>query len=163
VPPSIRRYLTTDHERLDALLARAIASPPGIDEAAFGEFRAGLLRHIAMEEKVLFTDARARGDAPLRSLVGVLHADHAAIASMLVPPPTPALIASLRAVLDEHNPLEEDPGGLYDRCDELSGGDPASTIARMEAIPPVRASQYLDEPRIHQHIERMLAARRRAT
>lgn len=161
--PSIRRYLTADHERLDALLARALASPPRIDEVPYAEFRAGLLRHIAMEEKVLFVDVRARGDEALQALVRVLHADHAAIASMLIPPPTPALLATLRTVLDEHNPLEEDSGGLYERCDALSGDDAATTIARMEAIPPVRASQHLDEPRIHEHIERMLAARRRGT
>jgi hypothetical protein len=33
-------------------------------------------------------------------------------------------------------------------------------IARMTAIAPVRASEHVDEPRIHEHIARMLAARR---
>jgi hypothetical protein len=31
----------------------------------------------------------------------------------------------------------------------------------MMAIAPARGSQHLDEPRIHAHIERMLAARKR--
>ena len=83
-----------------------------------------------------------------------------AIASMLVPPPTHALIAMLRRVLGEHNPLEDAPGGLYDRCDE-AGDTARELLERMRAIPPARASEYLDEPRIHEHIARMLAARER--
>lgn len=144
---TIHEFLAGDHRRLDALLANAAADP-----AAYTEFRLGLLRHIAMEEKVLFPIARAEH----REVVARLHADHAAIASLLVPPPTPALLRTLEEVLAEHNPLEDAPGGLYDVCDRIGGDD---VIARMQAIPPVRASQHLDEPRIHEHIERMLAAR----
>ncbi len=158
---TIYQYLAADHARLDELLARAVADPEHIDQASYAQFRGGLLRHIAMEEKVLFADARSRRDELLKPLVATLHADHAAIASLLIPPPTPTLIASLRSVLDEHNPLEEDPAGLYARCDKAAGADVAAVIARMEAIPPARASQFLDEPRVHAHIARMLEARRR--
>lgn len=143
---TIHEFLASDHRRLDALLARA-AEPD-----AYREFRLGLLRHIAMEEKVLFPIARATH----RDVVAQLHADHAAIASLLVPPPTDALLRTLRSVLAEHNPLEDAPGGLYDICDRIDGED---VVARMQAIPPVRASQHVDEPRIYEHIERMLAAR----
>jgi hypothetical protein len=156
---TIHQYLAADHARLDALLMTAIADPQQIDEAAYAEFRAGLLRHIAMEEKVLFAYVRAQGDDAMIELVRVLHADHAAIASILVPPPTYALIDTLQRIFEEHNPLEEGPDGLYDYCDNTSSA--AALIHRMEAIPPVRASQHLDEPRIHEHIERMLAARKR--
>lgn len=156
----IHQALTADHERLDALLDRAAAIPDVIDRVAYAELRRGLLRHIAMEEKVLFAEIRARGSTDLIPLVKQLHADHAAIASLLVPPPTAASIALLRSILVEHNPLEEDPGGLYDACDVLAGEDVAAMIARMQAIPEVRASEHLDEPRIHEHIARMLAARR---
>ena len=74
-----------------------------------------------------------------------------------MPPPTPALIATLRGVLAEHNPLEDAPGGLYELSDRLGNAD--MLVVRMQQIPPVRASEHLDEPRIHAHIERMLAAR----
>lgn len=158
---TIQQYLSDDHARLDALLADAIADPQRVDLAPYAQFRAGLLRHIAMEEKVLFADARSRRDESLKRMIDVLHADHAAIASLLIPPPTHELIATLRSVLDEHNPLEEGPDGLYARCDEAAGAGVAGVIARMEAIPPVRASQHLDEPRVYEHITRMLAARRR--
>jgi iron-sulfur cluster repair protein YtfE (RIC family) len=51
-----------DHRRLEALLDRATAGSGPIDRELFEQFRAGLLRHIGMEEKVLFPAAqRATG------------------------------------------------------------------------------------------------------
>ena len=158
---TIHEHLSRDHQRLEALLVQSTVDPGHIDDVAYKDFRSGLLRHIAMEEKVLFPLARGGSDPTFAELVRTLHADHAAIASLLVPPPTRASIATLREVLEEHNPLEDAPGGLYARVDELAGARVPELIAQMEAIAPVRASQYLDEPRIHEHIARMLAARRR--
>ena len=40
----IRQYLAADHARLDAALQRG----------GYQEFREGLLRHIAIEQKILF-------------------------------------------------------------------------------------------------------------
>ncbi len=154
----IHELLARDHDRLDAALSRALADP--IDLDAYRELRLGLLRHIAMEEKVLFADARTRrGGEPL-PITAQLHADHAALASLLVPTPTHALLRTLQSVLAEHNPLEEAPGGLYEQCEQLAGGEIADVIARMRAIPEARAGAHVDEPRIHAHIARMLAARR---
>ena len=156
---AIHAFLADDHARLDRLLARALAGER-IELAAYEDFRAGLLRHIAMEEKVLFADARARRHGQPLAIVRRLHADHAALASLLVPSPTRELLATVRDILDEHNPLEEAEGGLYDTCERLAGDDVDAVVARMRAIPPVRASAHLDEPRIHEHIARMLAARK---
>lgn len=154
----IARLLEADHARLDALLARSTAA--AIDLAAYEQFRAGLLRHIAMEEKVLFRDVRARGGADLQIRIDQLHADHGALAALMVPPPTHELIATIRAVLVEHNPLEEGPDGLYAICDRHAGEDAAQVIARMEAIPAVRVSQHVDDARVHASIARLLDARR---
>ena len=132
---------------------------PAKTASAYDQFRAGLLRHIAMEEKVLFADTRVRrGGAPL-PIVARLHADHAALASLLVPTPTPDLLRSVRDILAEHNPLEEREHGLYEECEQLAAEDVGEVFARMLAIPPVRVSAHVDEPRIHEHIARMLAAR----
>ena len=57
-PGGIHRYLATDHERLDALLERVVSDPGNIDAAAYAQFRDGLLKHIRMEEKVLFRAAQ---------------------------------------------------------------------------------------------------------
>ena len=158
VAGAIHRFLSHDHARLGALLARAAAGE-AVDRTAYDAFRAGLLRHIAMEEKVLFALARARrGGEPL-PIVRQLHADHAALASLLVPTPTHALVRSIRELLAEHDPLEERGGGLYETCEQLAGDEVDALVARMQAIPPVRASAHVDEPRVREHIARMLAAR----
>src|SRR5262245_30995230 len=75
---AIARLLGDDHARLAGLLARAAADP-----AAYAAFRRGLLRHIAMEEKILLPTAqRARGGKPL-PLAGRLRLDHGALAALL--------------------------------------------------------------------------------
>ncbi len=153
---AIVRYLAQDHARLDELLASAIAQ----DAEAYAQFRAGLLRHIAMEEKVLF--AYARKQPELATMIDQLHADHAALASLLVPPPSGVLLRTIREILDEHNPIEEREGGLYDVCEQLVGPDADAVLARMTGVPAVRVSQHVDEPRIHEHIARMLEARTRS-
>lgn len=154
---AIAELLSADHARLDALLAQSTATEV-LDLAAYKEFRAGLLRHIAMEEKVLFAEARRRGE-PL-PIFKRLHADHAALASLLVPRPTHALLAIVRAVLDEHNPLEEGTAGFYASCEPRAPSEAQELVARMRALPPLRIAQHVDEPRIHDHIARMLEARR---
>ena len=94
------RFFAADHDRLDALLRRATAGSGPIDLTVFGSFRAGLLRHIGMEEKVLLLAAReARGGRPLE-IAERLRVDHGAIASLLVPTPTRALVAELVSVLE---------------------------------------------------------------
>ncbi len=161
----VHRFLAEDHVRLEALLLRAIAPADAIDLEAYSEFRSGLLRHIAMEEKVLVPELRRPelGEAP--PFLDRLRDDHATIAALLVPPPTRAIVAALRDILAGHNPLEEGPGGLYALADERAGDGAGALVDRLRAIPPVRVAAYRDEPRIHEHIERLLrdrAARRGA-
>jgi hypothetical protein len=43
MPGKIHRYLADDHERLDALLERAMVDPDNVDMSAYGQFRSGLL------------------------------------------------------------------------------------------------------------------------
>ncbi|MGZ3405282.1 MAG: hemerythrin domain-containing protein, partial [Polyangia bacterium] len=109
----LRRYMTDDHQRLDALLDRATADAGHFDAEAFERFRAGLLRHIGIEEKILLRDARQRrGGEPL-PVAARLRVEHAAIASLLVPTPDAALAGEIRQLLEAHNVLEEADGGLY--------------------------------------------------
>ncbi len=142
----IEAFLTEDHARLDALLGRADADPNAIDAAAFDAFRRGLLRHIAMEEKVLLPLARAaQGDQPL-AIAKRLREDHGKIAKLLVPSPTHAGCAALRAVLAAHNALEEGAGALYATCDALAAGDVDTWLARLSAQPAVPPAPHYDGP-----------------
>lgn len=143
----VHDLFAADHRRLDALLDRALAAPEGIDEAAYAAFRSGLLRHIAMEEKLLLPAVRrARGgrsiDAERR-----LRIDHGAFASLLVPSPTRALVAELRSILVPHNRLEEGPGGLYAAGELLPPEALRALLDRAPAYPEVKASRYNDGPR----------------
>jgi hypothetical protein len=148
-PGPIHRFLAEDHDRLDALLQRALARPGEVDREPFDAFRAGLLRHIGMEEKILLPAARqARAGEPL-PLARRLRIDHGAITSLLVPTPTPAIVEELRSILGPHNLVEEEPGGLYQACDALLAGRAAELVARMEACPPVKVNRYQDGPAVH--------------
>jgi hypothetical protein len=136
---AVRAYLENDHREIDALLDAAVAGD-AIDLAAFQRFRARLLRHIALEEKIVFVRARQRGTIS-PELARRLRVEHGAIAALLVPTPDLALVAELRALLAPHDRLEEDAGGVYERCDDAIGGDAdaAALVEQMRAVrePPV--------------------------
>ena len=161
-PGPLHRFFAADHDRLDGLLRRALAGSGPIELEAFGTFRAGLLRHIGMEEKVLFAVAReARGGTPL-ALAERLRVDHGAIASLLVPTPTLALVDRLLSVLGPHNRREEEAGGVYAAADEAIG--PAAAERLVEALrdfpePPLKP--YNDGPEVLKHIEENLELSRR--
>ncbi len=154
---SIHRLLADDHRRLDALLDRATADPGRIDRAAYAEFRAGLLKHIGMEEKILLpATQRLRGGEPL-PVAAALRLQHGAIAALLVPTPTPDVIATLRVVLSSHNPLEEEPGGLYETCEEVAGNEVDALLANLRAAPEVPVASHVDGPKVLSAVRRSLA------
>lgn len=133
-PGPIGQHLAADHARLDALLDEA-ARAGGVARAPYEAFRAGLLRHIGLEEKILLPAARrARGGQPL-ALAAQLRHDHAALAALLVPTPTPEILQTLRELLDVHNPLEEGPEGLYAIGDALLHAEADAVLARLRAFP----------------------------
>ncbi len=146
-------FFSTDHRRLNRLLLRAIGQPGRIDLPVFEEFRAGLLKHIGMEEKVLLPAARrARGGEQL-PLARRLRLDHGAIASLLVPTPTVAVVEKLVSVLTPHNEVEEQPAGLYEQCDELLVAETASLLERLRAFPEVPLAPHSDGPLVERTIE----------
>jgi len=115
-----------------------------IDPGPYAEFRPGLLRHIAIEEKILLPAVqRAQGGDPL-ALAARLRLDHGAIAALLVPTPTPAVVATMRDILAAHDALEEEPGGLYAVCDRLLAGDADAMVRAMASHPDVRVSPHND-------------------
>ncbi len=142
----IESFMTEDHVELDRLLGAAQRPDGTIDDAAYTRFRGRLLRHIAMEEKVLLPFAREkRAGAPL-AVAAQLRADHGEIAKLLVRSPSPAIIAALQAILGEHNRLEEGPRGLYATCDALAGEESGELVERLRARPEVPQAKYYDGP-----------------
>ena len=153
----IHRYLAGDHERLDTLLERAISDPENIDAAAYAEFRAGLLKHIGMEEKVLLPAAqKRRGGEPL-PVASKLRLDHGALVALLVPSPTPAIVAVIRGILKAHNPLEENSRGVYDECEDLAAAEADRILRELQNYPEVKVLPHVDNPFVVEATRRALA------
>jgi len=153
----IHRFLASDHARLDALLQRAVARDDEVDRPAYAAFRAGLLKHIGMEEKILLPEIRRAQDGRPYDRAERLRLDHGAIAALLVPTPTPSIVAALRAILTAHNPLEEAPGGLYELADRVLGENAGAVLARLQGAPDVPVAAYSDGARVMEATRRALA------
>jgi hypothetical protein len=156
---TISDYLEEDHRHIEHILQKATSSSERVEPKLYQEFRAALLRHIGMEEKVLFPAIRnATGE---KSLPGVdqLHLDHGALAALLVPTPTAAILNAIRTILQRHNILEEGPHGIYRRFEQLRGIDPDRIFAALRAAPPVPMNPHVDNATA---MESMKAAVQRA-
>ena len=160
----IYEYLSRDHARLDTLLDQALACPGEIEMSSYAAFRAGLLRHIGLEEKILLPAARRARDGVTLPIAAQLRRDHAALAALLVPTPTPEIVGAIRELLETHNALEECEGGLYETCEGLVAANANSILAQLRDAPEVPVAPHFDGPRVHEHIQALLdAARGRAS
>jgi hypothetical protein len=111
----------------------------------YAKFRKGLLRHIAIEEKILFPAISGSAGSTYSGLTGRLRLDHGALVSLLVPPPSQPIIATIRMILAAHNHLEEDPGGLYDIFERIAGSD-EKMLERLENLPGVPVLPHNEKP-----------------
>lgn len=153
---SVRQFLIEDHARLDELLQGTIRNDDRIDHEVYKEFRRGLLRHIAMEEKVLFpTIQRLRGGTPL-PLTAQLRLDHGALGVLVMPTPTRSIIEVIRTILEVHNALEEGPEGVYEQCEQVAGIAKEELLPRLQAVPLVSVANYSDSPAVFATIRRVL-------
>lgn len=132
-------WLAADHRAIDALLDRAAAADP-LDLTAYHLFRARLLRHIAIEEKVLFPAAQRGRGGVSPSWASRMRREHAAITSLLVPAPDRAVVAELRSLLEPHDRLEEGPLGVYAECEELIGTGWPEVLERAKSYPAVKVA-----------------------
>ena len=157
-PVRVTEYLIADHARLHALLARACECEP-FDHEAFERFRAGLLRHIGIEEKLLFAAVRERGGGELLAAAHELRLEHAALASLLVPTPDHALAREIAELLAVHDEREERSGGIYEQCERfLPEALSAELRDRASAFAEVPAARHYDGPAAHRTAASALAS-----
>ncbi len=130
----LHAFFTQDHRRLEAIMAAAFADPDAIDHKLYDQFRAGLLRHIGMEEKILFVAAQAANGGEPLPIQGKLRLDHGALTSLMVIPPSTALKKVIMHVLDLHDELEEEPGGMYDACENLTAHQTQELLDRLAQV-----------------------------
>ncbi|MCA9557893.1 MAG: hemerythrin domain-containing protein [Myxococcales bacterium] len=159
--PTIIEYLEADHVRLRALLDQATAGN-ALDREAYAAFRGGLLRHIAIEEKLLFPAVQGARDGLRIDRGHALRIDHAALTSLLVPTPDHALCAEIRALLRVHDAKEEDEDGVYAECRRwLSAAQLERLGAEAAGYRQVRMAKHYDGPNVHRTAEDALRSARR--
>lgn len=143
--PTAGALLCTDHDRLDDLLretkeALRRGEPAGAAER-FAAFRAGLERHMAAEEEVVFPEIERTAGTAAHGQLQVMVAEHGElrrrideVAAALAADPPPAdrtaRIAVLTALLAAHNGKEE---SLVYPLAPGAGAEAASLIERTRA------------------------------
>jgi hypothetical protein len=121
----IHDLLAQDHQRIHRLLRRAVH-----DRHAYAKFRASLLRHISMEERILLPAARrANGGEPIAE-AEQLRIDHGRLALLLGPGPNARALDEIEAILGPHHRLEEGPDGIYAGCERLIGAEDVPHVAQ---------------------------------
>jgi hypothetical protein len=141
------QFFTNDHHRIGGLLDKATVKPGEVNLEYYHRFRTGLLRHIKMEEKILFPAAREANEEVTLKLLPRYRSEHGALTALMVPPPDASLITVIRHVLEKHDMAEEEPGGLYDICGALTEGRTHELLERLAATPevpvhPTNAASY---------------------
>jgi iron-sulfur cluster repair protein YtfE (RIC family) len=138
--PTISDFMSTDHQRCDALFAEAEAAPPDAAAQAFAAFADAMQRHLAMEEQVLFPafeQATGNSMGPTR----IMRMEHEQMRE-LFGQMRDALMANdantfaglaetLLILMQQHNLKEEQI--LYPMSDRALG-DADQLIARMQAV-----------------------------
>jgi len=138
----VMEYLAWDHDRLDATLQDARERAGSGDwkgaMSRFIEFRHGLLRHIRMEEDVLFPAFEVRSGMAEEGPTAVMRAEHREIKAILLRlpdaiengalEPFEAEVASLLAVLGDHNTKEEEV--LYPMTDRMHDENERDELVR---------------------------------
>lgn len=157
-------FLSKDHKRLDDLLFCARGRPDAIDLKAYEEFRKGILKHIGMEEIILFPCAKAFEKRKQEfagspsALAAKARLDHGAITALLIPNPTQPILTALSAILEGHNRMEDRAGGLYDLCESSLGKDAPDVLGRLKTATDIPPAVHADGPRVMASVRRALAA-----
>jgi hypothetical protein len=157
MPGQLYQYLAHDHDQLEDLLSRAAKKADMMDTQPYSEFRKGLLRHIAMEEKIVLpTIAQLQGGAQA-PIADRIRLDHGALAALLVPPPTASIIATIRSILQVHNALEEQEGGLYQLFEQLAASNSDTLLEKLRSAPEVPVLPHNERPGVLEATRRAVA------
>ena len=149
---AITSLLSADHDRLDSLLSQSDSI-----SQAYESFRRGLLKHVGMEEMILLPAVKRLRGSPL-SLAAKIRLDHGALTALMIPSPTPAVLAAVRAILQEHNKLEEQDGGLYEQCEQALGAEAPKVLEALKNAPDIPPAAHVDSPQALASVKRALEA-----
>lgn len=150
----IHLLMADAHTSLDALLEETDRTGQ-INSEVYQMFRRGLLKHISMEEKILFLAAQRKTGEPL-ALGARLRLDHGALAALVALIPSLAIIKAIRTVLAAHNPLEEGATGVYTSCERILDSELDAVLALLRNAPEVRVSACVSGPNVLAATRRIL-------
>lgn len=153
----LHQFFENDHLQIDIFLNKAIEQSNEIEMNYYHQFRTRLLRHIKMEEKVLFPAAKKINPEVIKEVIPQYRLEHGAITALMVPPPTLSLIKVIRYILEKHNKAEEEPGGLYDICEELTHGQTQRLLEELIATKEVPVQPLNKAPIAIEAAKRALA------
>lgn len=124
-------FFTQDHHLIESYLNKATENDD-IDLEYYHLFRTRLLRHIKMEEKVLFPAAKEVNPTLMQALIPQYRLEHGALTALVVPPPTKEIIRIIRNLLNIHDLKEEEKDGMYDICESLTQGQTEVLLSQLE-------------------------------
>jgi len=153
----LHSFFTEDHHRLEVLLDKATRQPGEINIDLYQQFRSGLLRHIKMEEKILFPAASKVNKEIVQELIPRFRLEHGALTALLVPPPNKAIVKVIQHILEKHDYAEEKPGGLYDVCERLTSDQTLMLIEKLKQTPEVPTNPLNPAPIAIEAARRALA------
>ncbi|MBW7870696.1 MAG: hemerythrin domain-containing protein [Flavobacteriia bacterium] len=152
----IYHFFTADHKRIEGLLEKAIENPDEINLDYYHQFRTGLLTHIKMEEKTLFPAAAlGNGGQPL-PLAAKLRLDHGALTALMTVPPTMETIKVTKQILDIHDRLEEEEGGMYEMCEKLTAEQTEEIMDKLSKVTEVPVHPFNTHPVVFGAMKRAL-------
>ncbi|MGA8941055.1 MAG: hypothetical protein WB439_17965, partial [Acidobacteriaceae bacterium] len=86
-----------------------------------------------------------------------LRLDHGALVSLLAPPPTPSIMLTVHSILEVHNELEEEEGGLYELLVKLAGPETEQVLNQLLSAPPVPVLPNNNKPEVLEAAKRAVA------
>jgi hypothetical protein len=159
----LRDWLTHDHQEIDGFLQDALANE-GFDPVPFAKFRERLLRHIGIEERILFPAVREHISHMGKARLADLRVEHAALTTLLVPTPDRALVLEIQSLLTGHNAVEEADNGVYDECiAALADKEALRVLDAARTRKPVPTTGYFDGPGTVRTAAEALAKARRTS
>lgn len=130
-------FFTRDHRRVDKLLEKATEGFTVTNEEKYRQFRIGLLTHIKMEENILFPAVKEANGGKQLPMIDRFRREHGALTTIVAAKPDPEVIKVLRHVLEKHDEAEEEQGGMYEVCENLTGEQTREILEKAKSITEV--------------------------
>lgn len=144
----LHNYFAEDHREIEQLLNNAAGSGIEIDVTYFNEFRARLLIHIGIEEKILLPAIKVWQKGKPHPTATTLRLQHGALAALLVPFPSDTTIRVIRGILDHHNQLEEGDMGFYGFFNKFNADDNYNLLLQVINYTEVPVMPYSHDPNV---------------